>query len=144
MAVNHLLPDKLTTSGRPVLIPYEVECFFLSNVDLESKYSPPVNFSVRFKSGLLILTTRRLIGLPPDPVPPGSKGACVSLAVVSHIFSSKKSIKTIFATRRCRKLGHGGFESRVRLGHGRVRFNWDEGGGCSGDTKERTGDLGEH
>lgn len=100
MAVNHLLPDKLTTSGRPVLIPYEVECFFLSNVDLESKYSPPVNFSVRFKSGLLILTTRRLIGLPPDPVPPGSKGACVSLAVVSHIFSSKKSIKTIFATPR--------------------------------------------
>ncbi|PKI49762.1 hypothetical protein CRG98_029849 [Punica granatum] len=100
MAGSHLPPAELTTSGRPVLFPHEIECFLLSNVDLESEDSQQLNFSIRLRSGLLILTTHRLILLPPDPVPPGSKGAWVPLAAISHIFSSKKSLKSMFHSPR--------------------------------------------
>ncbi|KAK4743040.1 hypothetical protein SAY87_001041 [Trapa incisa] len=97
MAGDHLPLAELTSSGRPVLLPSEIECSFLSNVELESENS--ANFSVRLKSGLLILTTHRLIWLPPNPVPPGSKGCYVPLAAVSHIVS-KKSMKSMFASPR--------------------------------------------
>ncbi|KAK4778313.1 hypothetical protein SAY87_018500 [Trapa incisa] len=90
MAGGHLPLAELTGSGRPVLLPSEIECSFLPNVELESEES--ANFSVRLKSGLLILTTHRLIWLLPNPVPPGSKGFYFPLAAISQIFSSKKSM----------------------------------------------------
>ncbi|XP_012574305.1 vacuolar protein sorting-associated protein 36 [Cicer arietinum] len=99
MARNSLLPVKLTDSGRPVLSPNEIECFFLSGVDLLCEDEPNTWFP-HLKSGLLILTTHRLIWLP-DATASGNASS-VPLASISQIFSHKKSLKSVFASPRVR------------------------------------------
>ncbi|CAI9275019.1 unnamed protein product [Lactuca saligna] len=102
MAGNWLLPAETTSSGRPVLQPGEVESSLQPTVDLVNEENP--NLPV-FKSGLLILTTYRLLWLPnPESTAsaPTSKAVAVPLAAITHIFQSKKSIKGIFASPRVR------------------------------------------
>nr|GMC91061.1 vacuolar protein sorting-associated protein 36 [Ipomoea batatas] len=100
MAGNWLPPAQITGSGRPVLHPGEVECSLLSMVDLLSEENPSFP---HLRSGLLILTTHRLLWLP-DSTIPASTGAAVfvPLASITHIFSAKKSIKAMFASPRIR------------------------------------------
>jgi len=100
MAGNCLLPVKITGSGRPVLQQNEIECFFLSGVDLLCEDDPSTSFP-HLKSGLLILTTHRLLWLPEDASGGGPAGA-VPLAAVSHIFSVKKSLRSVFSSPRVR------------------------------------------
>ncbi|KAM7266008.1 hypothetical protein ACFE04_003691 [Oxalis oulophora] len=97
----------LTPSGRPIFLPNEIECHLLSGVDLD----PEVNTYPSLKSGVLILTTHRLIWLPPSPsssslgpsTTTGGGGFSISLSAITHIFSStKKSIKSMFASPRIR------------------------------------------
>ncbi|XP_057453372.1 vacuolar protein sorting-associated protein 36 [Lotus japonicus] len=99
MAGNCLPAVKLTGSGRPVLLPNEIECFFLSGVDLLCEDEPNSWFP-HLKSGLLILTTHRLLWLP-EPADGGTSSA-VHLAAISHIFPHKKSLKSVFASPRVR------------------------------------------
>ncbi|KAK7313677.1 hypothetical protein VNO77_38867 [Canavalia gladiata] len=98
MAGNCLPSVKLTGSGRPVLEPNEIECFFLSGVDLLCEDDPNTCFP-HLKSGLLILTTHRLLWLPDSA---GGSAAAVPLASISHIFSHKKSLRSVFASPRVR------------------------------------------
>ncbi|ESQ40401.1 hypothetical protein EUTSA_v10013568mg [Eutrema salsugineum] len=89
---------EVTTSGRPVLRRNEVECFLLSSVDLDSEDDPP-RFTA-LKSGNLILTTHRLIWIPSqsnEAVP-----FFIPLSAITHIFSHKKSIKSMFHSPRIR------------------------------------------
>ncbi|ONI21362.1 hypothetical protein PRUPE_2G061300 [Prunus persica] len=97
MARNCLQAAELTTSGRPVLLPTEIECSLLSAVDLECEDLP--NFP-HLKSGLLILTTHRLLWLPESTA--ASSASAIPLAAITHIFSAKKSIKSMFASPRLR------------------------------------------
>ncbi|BFG20814.1 hypothetical protein CerSpe_070880 [Prunus speciosa] len=97
MARNCLQAAELTTSGRPVLLPTEIECSLLSTVDLECDDLP--NFP-HLKSGLLILTTHRLLWLPESTA--ASSASAIPLAAITHIFSAKKSIKSMFASPRLR------------------------------------------
>ncbi|XP_021805789.1 vacuolar protein sorting-associated protein 36-like [Prunus avium] len=97
MARNCLQAAELTTSGRPVLLPTEIECSLLSTVDLECEDLP--NFP-HLKSGLLILTTHRLLWLPESTA--ASSASAIPLAAITHIFSAKKSIKSMFASPRLR------------------------------------------
>ncbi|RXI10039.1 hypothetical protein DVH24_028471 [Malus domestica] len=102
MAGNCLQAVELTTSGRPVLLPTEIECSLLSAVDLECEDLP--NFP-HLKSGLLILTTHRLLWLPDSTttIPTASSSAsAIPLAAVTHIFAAKKSIKSMFHSPRLR------------------------------------------
>ncbi|XP_019449356.1 PREDICTED: vacuolar protein sorting-associated protein 36-like [Lupinus angustifolius] len=98
---QHCLPAvQLTGSGRPVLLPNEIECFFLSSVDLLCEDNEPnANSFPHLKSGLLILTTHRLIWLSDSP---SAAAFSVPLATISHIFSHKKSLKSMFASPRVR------------------------------------------
>ncbi|XP_010452394.1 PREDICTED: vacuolar protein sorting-associated protein 36-like [Camelina sativa] len=89
---------EVTTSGRPVLRRNEVECFLLSSVDFDSEDDPP-RFTA-LKSGNLILTTHRLIWIPSEPN--GAVPSSIPLAAVTHIFSHKKSIKSMFHSPRIR------------------------------------------
>ncbi|KAL6989775.1 Vacuolar protein-sorting-associated protein 36 [Sarracenia purpurea var. burkii] len=106
MAGKWLPAAELTGSGRPVLHPGEVECSFLSSVDLECEENP--SFPL-FKFGLLIITTHRILWIPDATTPThphaatnsGGAGA-IPLSAVSRIFSSKKSIKSMFASPRVR------------------------------------------
>lgn len=98
MAGNWLLPAETTTSGRPVLRPGEVESSLQPSVDLVNEENP--NLPI-LKSGLLILTTYRLLWLP-SPESTTSSAVAVPLAAVTHIFQSKKSIKGMFASPRVR------------------------------------------
>ncbi|XP_027355581.1 vacuolar protein sorting-associated protein 36 [Abrus precatorius] len=98
MAGNCLQSVKLTGSGRPVLESNEIECFFLSGVDLLCEDDPNTSFP-HLKSGLLILTTCRLLWLPESS---GGSASAVPLAAVSHIFSHKKSLRSVFASPRVR------------------------------------------
>ncbi|XP_065868691.1 vacuolar protein sorting-associated protein 36 isoform X2 [Euphorbia lathyris] len=102
---NNFFPSvSLTSSGRPVLLPNEVECQLLSSVDLEFEdaQSNSLNFP-SLKSGLLILTTHRLLWLPSTSIPvPNSDAIAIHLSLVTHIFSNKKSIKSIFHSPRIR------------------------------------------
>ncbi|XP_004306435.1 PREDICTED: vacuolar protein sorting-associated protein 36 [Fragaria vesca subsp. vesca] len=97
MAGNCLEAVELTSSGRPVLLPSEIECSLLSAVDLECEDLP--NFP-NFKSGILTLTTHRILWVSNS----SSQGAssAIPLASISHIFTSKKSLKSIFASPRIR------------------------------------------
>ncbi|XP_059434422.1 vacuolar protein sorting-associated protein 36 [Corylus avellana] len=90
-----------TSSGRPVFLPNEIECSLVSAVDLECEDLPSFP---SLKSGLLILTTHRLIWLPPDTSSTSttSSAVAVPLSSVSHIFSAKKSLKAIFHSPRIR------------------------------------------
>ncbi|KAK7283966.1 hypothetical protein RIF29_13716 [Crotalaria pallida] len=100
MAGNCLPEVQLTGSGRPVLLPNEIECFFLSSVDLLCEDTQPNAASFPLlKSGLLILTTHRLLWLSDSP---SSAAFAVPLAAISHIFSHKKSLKSMFASPRVR------------------------------------------
>ncbi|KAK2983470.1 hypothetical protein RJ640_006483, partial [Escallonia rubra] len=105
MAGNILPKAELTTSGRPVLHPGEVESSLLSSVDLlpEQEHNPAAAASFpHLKSGLLILTNHRLLWLPESATATASPVA-IPLAAVAHISSSsKKSIKTMFASPRVR------------------------------------------
>lgn len=89
---------EVTTSGRPVLRRNEVECFLLSSVDLDSEDDPPRFTALR--SGNLILTTHRLIWIPSQPN--AAVPSSVPLAAITHIFSHKKSIKSMFHSPRIR------------------------------------------
>ncbi|CAK9184063.1 unnamed protein product [Ilex paraguariensis] len=110
MAVGKYLPPaELTGSGRPVLHSGEVECSLLSSVDLLSEENPDFP---HLRSGLLILTTHRLLWLP-DSSTTAAAAFAVPLAAVSHIFSTKKSIKTMFASPRIRFQVSSTLEGRV-------------------------------
>ncbi|KAL6188948.1 hypothetical protein ACLB2K_040338 [Fragaria x ananassa] len=97
MAGNCLEVVELTSSGRPVLLSSEIECSLLSAVDLECEELP--NFP-NLKSGILTLTTHRLLWLP-DSSSQGASSA-IPLASITHIFSAKKSLKSMFASPRFR------------------------------------------
>ncbi|KAJ0911290.1 putative vacuolar protein sorting protein 36, GLUE [Helianthus annuus] len=102
MAGNWLLPAETTTSGRPVLRPGEVESSLQPSVDLLNEENPNLP---PLKSGLLVLTTHRLLWLPnPESTtsPAASAAAAVPLAAVVQILHSKKSIKGMFASPRVR------------------------------------------
>ncbi|TXG49186.1 hypothetical protein EZV62_025061 [Acer yangbiense] len=85
----------VTSSGRPVLVENEVECNLLSNVDLEPEDGTANSF-VALKSGVLILTTHRLLWLS------SAKAVGIPLSSITHIFSSKRSIKSVFHSPRFR------------------------------------------
>ncbi|KAG8484735.1 hypothetical protein CXB51_023905 [Gossypium anomalum] len=89
----------VTSSGRPVLHRNKVECHLLSAVDLEPEDHH--HFSL-LKSGLLILTTHRLIWLPSSSASTPTSTSAIPLAAISHIFSSKKSLKFVFHSPRIR------------------------------------------
>ncbi|CAN8298115.1 unnamed protein product [Cochlearia groenlandica] len=89
---------EVTTSGRPVLRRNEVECFLLSSVDLDSEDDPP-RFSP-LRSGNLILTTHRLLWIPSQSN--GSVPCSIPLAAITHVYSHKKSIKSMFHSPRIR------------------------------------------
>ncbi|XP_021296435.1 vacuolar protein sorting-associated protein 36 [Herrania umbratica] len=96
---NFFSKADVTSSGRPVLLRSEVECHLLSSVDLEPEdhhhFSP-------LKSGLLILTTHRLLWLPSASASTPTSAAAIPLPAISHIFSSKKSLKSMFHSPRIR------------------------------------------
>ncbi|KAL6327156.1 hypothetical protein AAG906_015195 [Vitis piasezkii] len=98
MAGKWLPAAELTASGRPVLCPGEIESSLLSSVDLHSEENP--NFP-NFKSGILILTTHRLLWIS-DSAPGTATAVAVPLAAINHIFPLKKSIKSMFASPRIR------------------------------------------
>ncbi|KAK4424769.1 Vacuolar protein sorting-associated protein 36 [Sesamum alatum] len=99
MAGDFLPAAELTASGRPVLKSGEVECSLLSAVDLLSEDNPTFP---HLKSGLLILTTHRLLWLPSETTTRTETSAFVPLSVVQDIFSTKKSIKSMFHSPRIR------------------------------------------
>ncbi|MCD9643050.1 Vacuolar protein-sorting-associated protein 36 [Datura stramonium] len=97
MAGNWLPAAQLTGSGRPVLQPGEVECSLLSTVDLFSEENPSFP---NLKSGLVILTTHRLLWVQESTTSPTA--IFIPLSAINHIFSIKKSIKSMFASPRFR------------------------------------------
>ncbi|KAL8208288.1 hypothetical protein R6Q57_007700 [Mikania cordata] len=102
MAGKWLQPAETTSSGRPVLCPGEVESSLQPSIDLLNEENPNC---LILKSGLLVLTTHRVIWLPnTESAPPNSTSCAVAipLAAVTHIFQSKKSIKGMFASPRVR------------------------------------------
>ncbi|KAJ7949459.1 vacuolar protein sorting-associated protein 36 [Quillaja saponaria] len=102
MAGNCLPAVDLTGSGRPVFLPNEIECSLLSSVDLVCEDDSFGSFP-HLKSGLLILTTHRLLWIPDASVTTGiTSGSSIPLGAITHIFSSKKSLKSIFASPRVR------------------------------------------
>ncbi|XVE68496.1 hypothetical protein DITRI_Ditri09bG0072600 [Diplodiscus trichospermus] len=118
---------EVTSSGRPVLLRSEVECHLLSSVDLEPEdhhYFSPL------KSGLFILTTHRLLWLPSSSTVTHTSAAAIPLAAVSHIFSSKKSLKSMFHSPRIR------FQVLVSL-DGRL-FDPGSGSGSSSGSGSRS------
>ncbi|KAI6674471.1 hypothetical protein NL676_002377 [Syzygium grande] len=97
MAGAVLLTVELTTTGYPILLPYEIECSLLSNIELEPKGSPLLSYSIQLISSFLILMTHRLIFVSNS----SSATVCyVPLVSIVHIFLPKKSIKSIFASPR--------------------------------------------
>ncbi|CAI9102726.1 OLC1v1001044C2 [Oldenlandia corymbosa var. corymbosa] len=95
--VDSFLPTaQLTASGRPVLHPGEIESSLVSSVDLLSEENP--NFP-HLKSGLLTLTNQRLLWLPSST---SSSPVYIPLSAISHIFSLKKSLKSVFSNPRIR------------------------------------------
>ncbi|XWS65408.1 hypothetical protein CRYUN_Cryun05aG0110100 [Craigia yunnanensis] len=87
---NFFSQADVTSSGCPVLLHSEVEFHLLSSVDIEPEehhHFPPL------KSGLLILTTHRLLWFPSSSA---TTPAAIPLPAISHIFSSKKSLKSMF------------------------------------------------
>ncbi|CAN4111327.1 unnamed protein product [Withania somnifera] len=99
MAGNWLPAAQLTSSGRPVFQPGEVECSLLSSVDLlsEENHTFP-----HLKSGLVILTTHRLIWVQESTTSLHPTAIFIPLSAITHIFSLKKSIKSMFASPRFR------------------------------------------
>lgn len=111
MAGNCLPTAEVTASGRPVLLPNEIECYLLSSVDLECEDLP---YFPILRSGLLSLTTHRLLWLPDSSSASASASAsAIPLAAVTHIFSPKKSLRAMFASPRLRFQVSVSPESRV-------------------------------
>ncbi|KAI9077457.1 hypothetical protein K1719_040576 [Acacia pycnantha] len=99
---GHCLPAvELTGSGRPVLLPNEIECYLLSSVDLLSEDDPSNSFP-HLKSGILILTTHRLLWLLDSTTATGSSAFAIPLGAISYVFTPKKSLKSMFASPRIR------------------------------------------
>ncbi|KAK1315576.1 Vacuolar protein sorting-associated protein 36 [Acorus calamus] len=96
MEARRWLPSaELTGSGRPVFLQGEVECALISAVDLEPEEDPTGTSTLR--SGLLILTTHRLIWIG------GSEGSAIPLGSVVHAFPpTKRSIRSMFSSPRIR------------------------------------------
>ncbi|KAL3731855.1 hypothetical protein ACJRO7_028682 [Eucalyptus globulus] len=119
MAGAALPKAELTTSGRPILFPNEIECSLLSNVELEPEGSPPLSSSIHLRSSFMILTTHRLIFVSDSSSAAASAAATanaasyVPLASVAHIFSLKKSIKSMFASPRLKFQLSVGSDGRV-------------------------------
>uniref|UniRef100_A0A164UYD7 Vacuolar protein-sorting-associated protein 36 n=1 Tax=Daucus carota subsp. sativus TaxID=79200 RepID=A0A164UYD7_DAUCS len=86
---------QLTSNRRPVLNQGEVESCLLSSVDIVCEENPNLP---PFKSGLLTLTTHRILFTPDT----SSNAVAIPLEAITHIFSSKKSIKAMFASPRVR------------------------------------------
>ncbi|KAG6680530.1 hypothetical protein I3842_13G047200 [Carya illinoinensis] len=100
MAGKWLETLQQTSSGRPVFLENEIECSLVSAVDLECD---ELSDFPSLKSGLLILTTHRLLWLPPDSSTSSTSSAVsLPLSSVSQIFSSKKSLKSMFHSPRVR------------------------------------------
>ncbi|XP_044462608.1 vacuolar protein sorting-associated protein 36 [Mangifera indica] len=100
-STNNFFPSaSVTSSGRPVLLQNEVECNLLSNVDLEPDDTTNPNFFYPLKSGLLILTTHRLLWLSSSAT--STAAAAVPLSSITHILASKRSIKSVFHSPRFR------------------------------------------
>ncbi|XP_062091632.1 vacuolar protein sorting-associated protein 36 [Humulus lupulus] len=100
MAGNCLPPAEVTGSGRPVLLPDEIESYLLSSVDLECEELP--NFPI-LKSGLLSLTNHRLLWLPDSTTTTtAASPSAIPLAAVTHIFSPKKSLRAMWSSPRIR------------------------------------------
>ncbi|KAK6928974.1 Snf8/Vps36 family [Dillenia turbinata] len=99
MSTRCLPAAQLTGSGRPVFISGEVESSLISGVDIEPVDQNP-NLSP-LKSGILILTTHRLIWIS-DSSSAAISAFAIPLSAVIHIFSPKKSIKAMFASPRIR------------------------------------------
>ncbi|KAJ4720498.1 vacuolar protein sorting-associated protein 36-like [Melia azedarach] len=96
MGSNNFFPAvSVTSSGRPVLLPNEVECNLLSKVDIEPNENDAISFTP-LKSGHLILTTHRLLFLSSE------KSVAIPLSAITHIFSSKRSLKSVFHSPRIR------------------------------------------
>ncbi|XP_074284681.1 vacuolar protein sorting-associated protein 36 isoform X1 [Silene latifolia] len=85
MSDKWLPAAQLTPSGRPILNPGEVECYLISAVDIESGSSPP------FKSGLLTLTTHRLIWIHHN------HAVFIPLSLITHIHPLSKSFKSLLS-----------------------------------------------
>ncbi|XP_038990810.1 vacuolar protein sorting-associated protein 36-like isoform X2 [Hibiscus syriacus] len=95
---NFFSKAEVTSSVRPVFLRNEVECHLLSGVDVEPEdyqFSP-------LKSGILILTTHRLLWLSSSSATTPTSASSIPLAAISHIFSSKKSLKSVFHSPRIR------------------------------------------
>ncbi|KAJ8573027.1 hypothetical protein K7X08_009538 [Anisodus acutangulus] len=112
MAGNWLPAAQLTGSGRPVLQQGEVECNLLSSVDLFSEENPSFP---HLKSGLVILTTHRLLWVQ-ESTTSSPTAIFIPLSSITHIFSVKKSIKSMFSSPRFRfqaSLGEKGTKGMV-------------------------------
>lgn len=97
--VNSFFPTmQLTSSGRPILFPGEIECCLLSSVDLFSEENPSFP---HLKSGILTLTTHRLIWIP-ESSGTSFNPIYIPLSAVTNVFSRKKSIKSLFSSRKIR------------------------------------------
>ncbi|KAJ9175361.1 hypothetical protein P3X46_013925 [Hevea brasiliensis] len=119
---NNFFPSaSVTSSGRPVFLPNEIECQLLSAVDLESDDGPSFP---SLKSGLLILTTHRLIWIPSNSSA-HSNAIAIPLSLITHIFSSKKSIKSIFHSPRIRFQVSLNSKSLVVTVVARGKGDWD-------------------
>ncbi|KAF5175049.1 Vacuolar protein sorting-associated protein [Thalictrum thalictroides] len=90
---------QLTSSGRPVFVPDEVESTLLSSVDLECEENS--HFPL-LKSGVLILTTHRLLWINETNTSSSAAAVAIPLGSVTHIFPPKKSMKHMFASPRVR------------------------------------------
>eukprot|EP00249_Psilotum_nudum_P012781 c23981_g1_i1 orf=799-1689(-) len=89
-----LQPVQLTSSGRPQLLPEEIECQLVDNVDLDvDRHSFGVS---TLKVGLLTLTTHRILLVDERT----RKGGAIPLAAIHQVVPPKKSIKNMFATPR--------------------------------------------
>ncbi|GMH07854.1 hypothetical protein Nepgr_009694 [Nepenthes gracilis] len=89
---------ELTGSGRPVLTAGEVECFLLSAVDIEPEHQQQFPSLYPYKSGVLVLTTHRLIWISDSQ----KDAVYVPLSLITHIFTPKKSLKSVFSSPRIR------------------------------------------
>ncbi|KAL1558863.1 Vacuolar protein-sorting-associated protein 36, variant 2 [Salvia divinorum] len=99
MAGAFLPSAELTASGRPVLKPGEIECSLLSAVDLLSE---DTHTFPNLKSGVVILTTLRLLWIPPESTSYANTCCVIPLSSVQNILSAKKSIKSMFQSPRIR------------------------------------------
>ncbi|KAG6415612.1 hypothetical protein SASPL_123025 [Salvia splendens] len=99
MAGAFLPSAELTASGRPVLKPGEIECSLLSTVDLLSEDTPSFP---QLKSGVVILTTHRLLWIPPENISYANTCCFIPLSSLQNILSAKKSIKSMFQSPRIR------------------------------------------